>query len=314
MTAPAAQNRRDATRRAIGAIWPTAQHSPASQRRERYLTESMAHPAKMLPAVAAEAIRRYTAPGDVVLDPMCGIGTTLVEATHLGRRAIGIEYEPRWADIARANLTHAGATSSAVITGDARQLDQLLPTELEGQVALVVTSPPYGHATHGRVSTHPNGVRKTDYRYTTHRGGYGRGNLAYVGNDRLLDGFTRILTNTHRLLRPGGHVVITVRPWRDHIELIDGPSRIAACAHAAGLTLVDRCVALLGRITDTGDYVPRPSFFHRDFITRQRARGVPLHLVAHEDVLIFRVEQEQRPCRQEGLSLHERTQTATPNR
>jgi DNA modification methylase len=30
----------------------------------------------------------------VVLDPMCGIGTTLVEAVHLGRHAIGVEYEP----------------------------------------------------------------------------------------------------------------------------------------------------------------------------------------------------------------------------
>ena len=58
---------------------------------------STAHPAKMLPAIAATAIARYTQPGDLVADPMCGIGTTLVEAIHLGRDALGIEYEPRWA-------------------------------------------------------------------------------------------------------------------------------------------------------------------------------------------------------------------------
>jgi modification methylase len=34
-------------------------------------------------------------PGDLVADPMCGIGATLVEAIHLGRDAIGVEYEPR---------------------------------------------------------------------------------------------------------------------------------------------------------------------------------------------------------------------------
>ena len=51
----------------------------------------------MLPAIAATAITRYTEPGDLVADPMCGIGTTLVEAIHLGRDAIGVEYEPRWA-------------------------------------------------------------------------------------------------------------------------------------------------------------------------------------------------------------------------
>ena len=69
-------------------VWPTAQQDARSQRRGRYLPASTAHPAKMLPAIAATAISRYTQPGDLVADPMCGIGTTLVEAIHLGRNAI----------------------------------------------------------------------------------------------------------------------------------------------------------------------------------------------------------------------------------
>ena len=39
----------------------------------------------MMPGIAATAIARYTEPGDLVADPMCGIGTTLVEAVHLDR-------------------------------------------------------------------------------------------------------------------------------------------------------------------------------------------------------------------------------------
>ncbi len=74
-------------------VWATAQTSPAAQRKGRFVPESTAHPAKMLPAIAAHAIRHYTRPGDLVLDPMCGIGTTLVEAIDNGRRAVGIEYE-----------------------------------------------------------------------------------------------------------------------------------------------------------------------------------------------------------------------------
>ncbi|WP_244298530.1 DNA methyltransferase [Micromonospora cremea] len=38
----------------------------------------------------------YSEPGDVVFDPMCGCGTTLVEAMHLGRQGIGIDIEPRY--------------------------------------------------------------------------------------------------------------------------------------------------------------------------------------------------------------------------
>jgi modification methylase len=58
----------------------------------------------MLPALARRAIDAYSNPGDLVLDPMCGIGTTLVEAIHAGRRAVGVELEPRWAKLARANI------------------------------------------------------------------------------------------------------------------------------------------------------------------------------------------------------------------
>ena len=78
-------------------VWATAQRDARTQRRGRYLPASTAHPAKMLPAIAATAIARYTEPGDLVADPMCGIGTTLVEAVHLGRDGLGIEYEDRWA-------------------------------------------------------------------------------------------------------------------------------------------------------------------------------------------------------------------------
>ena len=136
-------------------VWPTAQRDARTQRRGRYLPESMAHPAKMLPAIAATAIARYTEPGDLVADPMCGIGTTLVEAVHLGRDGLGIEYEDRWAQIAAANIAHArrqGATGTAeVIRGDARQLPALVPPGTAGRAALVITSPPYGPSVHGQV-------------------------------------------------------------------------------------------------------------------------------------------------------------------
>jgi tRNA1(Val) A37 N6-methylase TrmN6 len=268
-----------------GSVWVTGQQTPAVQRRGRYVPESMAHPAKMLPAVAAHAIATYTRPGELVLDPMCGIGTTLTEALHQDRRAIGVEYETRWAEIARTNIHHTGPVrrgAGTVYTGDARHLDWILPHELHGQVALVVTSPPYGPSTHGRVTTGAQGVHK---RHPMYGDLLDRGNLANIGHHRLLAGFTRILTLTTPYLRPGGRVVITVRPWREHAELIDLPAQIAACGRAAGLVPVERCVALLGRVTETGGFVARGSFFQRDFIRRQRARGLPLHLIAHEDVI-----------------------------
>jgi SAM-dependent methyltransferase len=278
---------------ARGRVWLTAQWAPRTQRAGRYVPESVAHPAKMLPAIAAHAIATYTRPGELVLDPMCGIGTTLVEAVRAGRAAAGVEYEHRWAQVAKANLALAAAdghTSPAtVVRGDARQLRSLLPAGLAGEVALILTSPPYGPSTHGHV-THDTGNRivKVNHRYGSL---LDRGNLANVGHHRLLVGFTRILAAATTFLRPGGHVVITVRPWREHAELIDLPAQIIACGEDAGLAPVNRCVALLGRVDHRGQFVARGSFFQRDFITKQRRLGLPLHLIAHEDVIILQREQ-----------------------
>jgi tRNA G10 N-methylase Trm11 len=199
-----------------GSVWLTAQDTPARQRLGRYVSDSTAHPAKMLPAVVAHAVAHYTRPGDLVLDPMCGIGTTLVEAVRAGRRAVGIEYEPHWVDIARANLDLARADGytahSRVFHGDARHLSALLPDTYRGQAALLVTSPPYGPSTHGQVAVAPGaGVQKYHHRYGNT---LDRGNLANIGHHRLLAGFTRILAAASTYLRPGGHVVITIRPWR----------------------------------------------------------------------------------------------------
>jgi DNA modification methylase len=52
------------------------------------------HPGRFVPQIPAALIGTLTKPGDVVLDPFCGSGTTLVEAQRLGRSAVGIDLNP----------------------------------------------------------------------------------------------------------------------------------------------------------------------------------------------------------------------------
>lgn len=179
-------------------VWVTAQKDARNQRRGRYSPASAAHPAKMLPAIAAHAVATYTTPGQLVLDPMCGIGTTLVEAVHLGRNALGVELEPRWAAIACGNLNHAraqGASGHArVKTGDARRTHTLIGSDQYGRVQLLLTSPPYGASLHGQVvssreSGQP-GIAKFDGTY-----GDNPANLAHAATDDLLEAFTTILAS-----------------------------------------------------------------------------------------------------------------------
>ena len=261
-----------------GSVWATAQATPAAQRRGRYVPESSAHPAKMLPAVAAHAITHYTQPGELVLDPMCGIGTTLVEAVHArAARDRGRVREPLGADRPRQPRPRRARQRPERRAGDhtatpANSTGCSQPSCRAGRVG-ASPHPRTGPPPTGRSAPAPAGFTSATTSTATC---WTAGNLANIGHHRLLAGFTRILTARRPFLRPGGQVVITVRPWREHAELIDLPAQIHACGRHAGLLPVERCVALLGRVTDTGGFVARGSFFQRDFIRRQRdARPTP---------------------------------------
>ena len=63
------------------------------------------HPTvKPLPMVA-EWVRLFSNPGDLILDPFAGSGTTLRAAKDEGRRAIGVELEERYCELIAKRLT-----------------------------------------------------------------------------------------------------------------------------------------------------------------------------------------------------------------
>jgi tRNA G10 N-methylase Trm11 len=233
-------------------------------------------------------IAAHTAPGDVVLDPMCGIGTTLVEAAWLERRAVGVEYERRWAALAEANLTYAaargapGARAASVRCGDSRGLGRLVDPALRGHVRLVLTSPPYGPSTHGQAATRPGqGVRRWDDRYSRDPA-----NLAHQPLRALAAGFGEILAACLPYLAPGGIVAVTTRPWRQRGVLVDLPAIVCDLAPTLGLRLVDRHALLLAAVRDRR-LVARASFFQLDHARKATAAGTPTHVIAHEDLLLF---------------------------
>jgi site-specific DNA-methyltransferase (adenine-specific) len=49
-------------------------------------------------------IRLFTQPGDLVMDPFMGSGTTAVACTQIGRDYLGIELRPEYVEIAKARL------------------------------------------------------------------------------------------------------------------------------------------------------------------------------------------------------------------
>jgi DNA modification methylase len=64
------------------------------------MDELSVHPTVKPVALVADAMKDCTRRRDIVLDTFCGSGTTVLAAERVGRRAYGLELEPRYIDVA----------------------------------------------------------------------------------------------------------------------------------------------------------------------------------------------------------------------
>lgn len=116
-------------------------------------------------------LERYTRPGDLVVDPMVGSGTTLDVAADLGRRATGFDLNPQRDEIARA---------------DARTL----PLE-DGSADFVFVDPPY--STHIEYSDDPRCIGKLD-----------------AGESAYYDAMERVIAEIFRVLKNRRYMALYV--------------------------------------------------------------------------------------------------------
>ncbi len=112
-------------------------------------------------------IERYTRPGDLVVDPMCGSGTTLDVCEDTGRRGRGFDVAPFRPDVERA---------------DARKIPVA-----SGAAQLVFVDPPWGD--HIDYSASPDCIGKLS---------------AY--DPRYYEAMGKVLAECARVLAPGGHL------------------------------------------------------------------------------------------------------------
>lgn len=94
------------------------------------------------PQIARNVILNYSQEGEIVLDPMVGSGTTLIEARLLNRNALGYDINENAVEMtkARTDFPVENASKQIVLPGDVRNLGLD-----DNSIDLILTHPPYAN-------------------------------------------------------------------------------------------------------------------------------------------------------------------------
>jgi site-specific DNA-methyltransferase (adenine-specific) len=84
----------------VGDVWTDIHRIRHNSRRD-------SHPCQLPPHLLERLILMSTDPGDVVLDPFLGTGTTAIAAKTLGRRYIGMDIDRQYGKIAANKIAAA---------------------------------------------------------------------------------------------------------------------------------------------------------------------------------------------------------------
>jgi DNA modification methylase len=169
----------------------------------------------------ARLVRFFTKPGDVVLDPFLGIGSSLKAAATENRNGIGIELSTEFAQLSRDRLEEEvgdsllNQTRQEVLQGDSRLVLATLP---ESSVDFVVTSPPYWNILHKKDHKAKNEREKKGLKTR-----YSESDVLDLGNiddyEVFLEQLMEVFRGCQRVLKPKKHIAIVVSDFRDGPKL-----------------------------------------------------------------------------------------------
>jgi len=228
------------------------------------------------PQIPRALILKYTEPGDTVLDPMVGSGTTCIEAVLLGRNCIAVDinynavilthhrlyYLVKALREGRAsgilNYVGNGAVSNAVNAwyrvyhGDARNLDKIPNNSID----LVATHPPYFNI----IRYGERGVE---------------GDLSRAGSlEEYLAMMRQVAKEVYRVLKPGGVLGILVGDTRVKMHYVPVSHYVLRILLDVGFVLKEEVIKVQHKMKTTREVWARLK--DRDFL-----------LIYHEKLFIL---------------------------
>lgn len=172
------------------------------------------HPAPYSYQDVARHIRFFTKEGDYVLDPFVGVGSTLKAACFENRRGLGIELNPKYAELSRQRielecpLLMPYKNEQTTLCGDSQDV---LKTLYENTFDFVITSPPYWNILDTVDSkAKQREVESLDTKYSDSDNDLANINDYHVFLEKLTD----VFCECSRVLKPNKYIAIVVSDFR----------------------------------------------------------------------------------------------------
>ncbi len=188
-------------------------HRPPSRKGDEIL-----HPAKFPETLVRKFITFFTKPGEMVLDPFLGSGSTLIAAKQCNRKGIGFELSSKYAEISKLRLDelnihhyppfYQNKESSywKVVNGNSMQLRKIWEASSFPQVDFCITSPPYWN------QLVRNEIRQKKRKEQGLDTKYSEINPDDLGNlkdyNEFLLGQQQVFGQVYEILRPKGYLII----------------------------------------------------------------------------------------------------------
>ena len=209
-------------------VWDDTRKTPAEAR--------LGHPAAFPLQLAERCIEIFTGgPGEAVLDPFAGSGTTLIAAYNLNRRGLGVELYPHYRALFEERMRQEARDSAGepgpelrLVLGDARRLKHIFE---QVSADFVLTSPPYWDILISRRTADRRGRRF--YGDSPDDLGKSGDYAAYLTE---LQG---VFGQVYSLLKAGGYCVVVVMDLRKKNIFFPLHMDLAAALQETGFVLDD---------------------------------------------------------------------------
>jgi DNA modification methylase len=248
----------------INAFGPSTEYKPEEftvwsfPSRGDWATHSGNYRGNWSPYIPRNLITKYSKPRELVMDQMCGSGTTLVECKLLGRNGIGVDVNPEAIMVTQDRLNFDYDTldeprraEMQTYAGDARNLN-LIGDET---VDLIATHPPYA----GIISY--SGKRLSD-------------DISSLKLPAYIDALRKVAAESYRVLKNNRYCGVLIGDTRKGRHYIPISLGVLQAFLTVGFILKEDIIKIQ----------------HKTMTTRQKWRGhsYDFYKIAHEHLYVLR--------------------------